>query len=219
MILPGIGGMIGGVGELSLAFVASAVTDGTSCTVPATALAGDLGVLLDYAKKLSNAIPTDVVPSGWTGIVTDGATAGGTAGGRVRASYKILTALDVGAGVTGMNDDRNPKVMFVFRPSRGIASVTASSWNAEVNGGNPTSQTVSASGQVTPLVVLGFCAEGDNNAEFSTASPAFDGEVETAAGTNNAGYKIYNSAPANHSIDMNDLGAINGLASGYLIVS
>ncbi|MER8464177.1 hypothetical protein [Mesorhizobium sp. M1396] len=73
-----------------------------------------------------------------------------------------------------------------------------------------------ASGQAIPLVVIGVAVGSGGTAVFSTASPAFDATQTAGSGAPViAGYKLYNASPANHTIDMADLG-INVLASGYL---
>tara|TARA_R110000822_G_scaffold50138_1_gene131206 strand:- start:32 stop:256 length:225 start_codon:yes stop_codon:yes gene_type:complete len=73
------------------------------------------------------------------------------------------------------------------------------------------------SGQAVPIVGIGVYGT-NGNAEFTTASPAFDAEVESANGNINAGYKIYNSSPSNHTVDAGDIQS-NALHSGYLIAA
>lgn len=210
--LIGFGARRGG----GLVFLASAVSNAGTITIPAGAQAGDLAVLCDHARD-SNDTPTDVVPSGWTGWGTDGTDAIGDAF-RGRLSYKILGAAEGGTNVTGMNDSAEDKVMLVFRNSGPITNVTASTLNIQTTTGNPAAQSVMASSGTPPLVVIGCAAAHDATAAFSTANPAFDATVATADADMIVGYKIYNASPQNHSIDMNNLGA-NLLASGYLSVS
>jgi hypothetical protein len=194
----------------SLTFVASAVSNANTITIPAGAQAGDLAVLFD--KPVGTVSGSDP-PTNWTSILG----AGGTNG--LAVSRKLLVGGDPGASVTGITGSGNSnKVMFVFRPDAPITTVTASTWGQQITANNPTPQTVSASGQPTPLVVFGGAGVTSGTAAFSTASPAFDSTVANAAGLVIAGYKIYNSSPADHSIDMNDLGN-NALVSGYLRVA
>lgn len=213
--------MIGGSRKITLSFVASANARSSQITIPASGQEGDLAVLFDRATDDTPAlaIPTDVVPAGWTDWVSSNASVlGANAALRGRMSYKILEAADPGASITGMNSDDESKVVLVFRPDIPITSVTASSANAQATAGNPASQTVTVAGLVTPLIVVGV-ASGSNAAAFSTENPAFDATVTTSLTLMSAGYKIYNSAPANHSIDMNDAGDANYLASGYLQIT
>lgn len=199
-------------GLSSLSFVDSAISDTQDVVIPAGAAVGDLAILLDWASE--GGTPTDVVPTNFTGIGQ-----ASNANARVRASYKVLVGGDPGATITGMNATGNePKVMFVFRPNATINTVTLSTVNAQQTTANPTLQTVSASGQPTPLVVIGGAGCTSGAPVFSTASPAFDATVVNSDDHLRGGYKVYNSSPADHSIDMNDLGN-NGLISFYLRVS
>ena len=194
----------------TLTFIDSAIANVSTITIPATAAGGDVAILFDNVADTGT--PTDVVPTGWTGIVT--ATLGAI---RLRVSYKILVSGDGGDSIAAMDGDlANDKVMFVFRGNVAITGVTPSIWLSEVTGGNPSLQTVSASGHAVPLLVLAMAAVTTGTGAFSTASPAFNATVLDLGSNIIAGYKIYNSSPANHSIDMNDIGS-NSLASGYLI--
>lgn len=195
----------------TLSFHASAVSNAATVTVPATVQAGDVGILVDFIENGA----TGVTPTGWTQL----ADAADSTFQRIRVSRKILTGADAGATVTGMSASNNNKVLLVFRGTAAIASVAAGSWNAQATGGDPTSQSVTASGGTPPLVVIGAAAINGGTAAFSTASPAFDATVATANADLLVGYKIYNSAPSDHTIDMNDLGTRNALASGYLACS
>ena len=215
--LPGMTGPIAGAVARTIEFVASASSTSSTIVIPASAEVGDVAALFDFARA-SSGTPTDVIPTDWTGLVTDTDVAAGA--GRLRCSYKVLVGGDPGATVTGMNSDAEDKVMLVFRPSFVIVSVTPSTWLAFVEASNPPSQNVSASGQVTPLIVLGCSVADVSTAAFNASTlPAFDG---TAANSNSdmlAGYKIYNSGPANHVVDTDGGPNKNGLASGYLIVA
>lgn len=206
-------------GVSSVSFVASAASTGQSVTIPAGAQANDIAVLCNLAWG-SVSVPTIARPSGWTQLA-----AGSVAGDLTTAvtSYKKLVGGDAGSSITGMTtgggSSEYDNLMLVFRGNIAISSVTPSTWNAESTAGNPALQTVSAEGQTAPLVVIGFAAKGQSTAAFSTASPAFDATVSNGDSDIIGGYKIYNSSPANHSIDMNDLGMHNHLHSGYLKVA
>jgi hypothetical protein len=67
------------------------------------------------------------------------------------------------------------------------------------------------------LIVIGETWSNTGTTAFSTASPAFDGDIAAAA-TFRVGYKVYNSSPVDHTIDMNDIGT-NTLTSGMIQVS
>lgn len=212
-------GFGGGGGLRTLTFVASAVSATSQITIPATAQAGDLGVLVDYASGVAE--PADVVPTDWTGWNASLASVvSGAETYKGRMSYKILVGGDPNTAITGMNGgDSNQKVMFVFRGNQIVTTITASTANGQATAGNPTQQSVTATAGTPPLVVIGAAAIHVGTAAFSTANPAFDGTAATADADLIMGYTIYNSAPADHTIDMNDLGDNNYLASGYLAVS
>lgn len=202
---------------MSLSFVASAVANAANITIPASAAVGDLAVLFDYAFTVGTT-PADAVPSGWTSLVT-ASKSDGFNDARMTCSYKVLAGGEPGSSVTGLNSDSENKVMLVFHPSIAITTVTPSTWVGQVTAGNPTAQSILASGQPTPLLALAAaCIEGGTGA-FSVESPAFSATVATADADMLAGYTIYNSSPADHSLDMADLGTNNGLSSGYIRVA
>ncbi|HYM98203.1 MAG TPA: hypothetical protein VET25_00545 [Aestuariivirgaceae bacterium] len=88
--------------------------------------------------------------------------------------------------------------------------------------GNPAAQTVTASGGVAPLVVLGaYGARGFIDPRTFTVggSPAKDGEVHNEpGGFSNIvfAWKIYNASPADVVVDMDDEIEANYLQSFYI---
>ncbi len=212
-MLPGMGGNHAGVvGATSntVEFVTSATSNLSTITIPATAAIGDFAYLVDYGIH-GDVDPTSVTPTGWTNVAdTDGASC------RCMHSYKVLAAGEPGATITGINTTTDNKILLVFRPSFVIGTVTPSTYNGEGTTGNPAGQTVTAVGQTAPLIVFGS-AGSDGAGWFSSTAPNFAGEV-----TNDElilGYTIYNTTPANHTVNMNDLGARNILQSGYVKLS
>lgn len=203
------------VAGLSLSFYGSADSQTNSVTVPAGIQGGDLAILFDVTRS-TGSMPADVVPSGFTGIEEINVL--GTNGVRARVAYKILDGSET--TIVGMSgDNSHDKILLLFRGTTPItAAAPQSPWNEVQTASNPSAQTVLASAQPTPLVVLGLTFNFNGTA-FSTASPAFDGTVSTAGNRLVTGYKIYNASPTNHSIDMNDLGNANFLMSGYMAVS
>jgi len=213
--LSGFGG--GGASLSSVSYLTSAGTNTSSVTIPATSRAGDVAVLFDEGRGAS--APSLVTPSGWTNLVN---TTAGSA--RMAVFYKILASGEPNTSITGMDGSfGESKLLLVFRPNTPVTTVTPSTFLSEITSGNPASQSAAASGQIAPVIVLGGASDQDTGAPtFTTASPAFDGEVTQAgSGADYAfrmGYKIYNaaSAPASHTIDIGDNGNDNGLWSGYL---
>jgi hypothetical protein len=199
-----------GVGPIT--FVDSAGSSSSATiTIPATAQGGDVAILFDINN--TGGAGADVVPTGWTGIIGD---FDGVVTWRLRISYKILAPGDEGDSITGLSSANSDKIMFVFRGGTSITAVSAEDWVSDITSDNPASQTVNASGQTVPLIVFGMSGVSINDPAFSTESPAFDDTV--TQGDLLAGYKIYNSSPADHTIDMNDV-SVNLLASGFLELS
>src|SRR5688500_2808804 len=181
-------------GFTPITFVASATSALATIVIPATAQAGDVAILFDGAHNDAAQSVTDVIPTGWTGIVTDFVVTGGSSGARGRISYKILAAGEEGDTITGMNTSTEDKVMFVFRAGSPIVAVSAEDWVMDAIVTDPAAQTVNASTLGTaPLIVFGMSYEDNATAAFTTASPAFDATVANADGNIIAGYKIYNS--------------------------
>jgi hypothetical protein len=181
----------GGVTELT--HVADATgSNSDQVNVPGSAQAGDLAVMFDYAFDGVGG----GTPSGWTN-----AQAVSGSGGSARINYKVLESGDVGATVTGFTSGTlRRQHVSVFRPDDEIDSVSHGSGGVYSGTGDPPNQTVAASSQQTPVLVVagmgGFTMD-------MTSSPAFDDTIDDptdATPNSRFGYKIYNSPPANHAI-------------------
>lgn len=188
-------------------------------TISASAQAGDVAVFSDFTTNTNNGTPPTAVNPGSEWTLIQDTTLSDTNGYRMSTYYRILDSGDPGSTITGMDDNREDKVMSVFRGNVAVVTVTPSTWNEEATMGNPASQSVLASGGTAPLVVIGVAAVDSGTAAFSTSSPAFDATVANSDTDIILGYKIYDSSPADHTIDMNDLGAGNTLQSGWLAFS
>lgn len=189
------------------------VTDALS--LPTGAATGDFAVYCEYAQGLGSR-PSLVTPSGWTNLVNN------TDIGNNRSAVfrKVLTAGDVSAGsITGMADDfYGAKLMLLFRPNSTIVTTTDSTWTSAGGDGNLSSQSIAASGQTPPLLAIGFaCVGGGATVDPFSWSPAYDALVTPVDSANSmrGAYKIYNAAPASHTIDMDDEGGGNFLTGGY----
>lgn len=199
----------GGLSSISL--FSSTFASAETIAWPGGIQAGDVAILSDEALSVGTVTP--VTPSGFTGIVSVG---GASNKPLHMLSRKILDGTETGS-ITGMNGGLgNGKLLRIFRGNKPIVSVTASSWNSEATDGDPSSQAVAAP-SAAPAVVIGMAYGSSGSETFSTASPAFDATQAYGTGaTSIGGYKIYNSAPAGHTIDAVD-NNINMLASGSLI--
>lgn len=134
---------------LTSSFIASS----TTITVPTDAAAGDVAILFNAC--ISASTPTDVIPSGWTGIGTNN-----NATGRIRSSYKVLVSGDIGATVTGMTATTQNLLMVIFRSQTGtISSLSAVQSLSQPSGSWSTtsvSPTITTSGATLPSLALGF---------------------------------------------------------------
>lgn len=197
-----------------LALRGSATSQTSTITIPATTGVGDLIVFYQFAYDAGGAVP-NAIPSGFTQASTIS-----FANGTMTISYKIATSLDAGANITGMTVPsiyRN--TLHVF--SGNIIAAAHNTFSAQLTYDNPTEQTVNASAGTPPLVVIGaYSGSGATDPRTFTVggSAAKDGEINSGSGTYLA-YKIYNSAPQNVVVDMDDEGNYNTIQSGFISVS
>ena len=210
----------GAAPSLTWTFVGSCQSTGTALDFSAlsagTIQANDVALYIDYAG--ANDPPTAVTPSGFTNIVNT--SGGGEPGARAMASWKKLAGSE--ASVTGMSASTggtgadNNKLGLVFRPSIDFTTLTVSTpQNSGIISTNPDAITVDPSAETIPVVLIGIGAVYQGTVAFSTASPAFDAQIAISDDDLRIGYKIYNSSPLSHSIDINDLGSANWLAGFY----
>lgn len=188
----------------TLAMVASASSVSGSITWPGGLQAGDVAFICDWLRQ-SSGTPTEVVASDFTKIFADGNT--GTNSQHMVLEYKILTGAESGSLTVQDGTSADGKVMLIFRGNVPIAAVSPSTpTSSGVTASNPAAQNILASGGTAPLVVLG-CFGASSAIDPRTWSPSPDGEVGSSNNQCWVGYKIYNSSPADHSIDMDDEGS------------
>jgi hypothetical protein len=197
---------------LTLEFRSSSISTISTIAVPNDVVAGDLLVLCDRATNNSGSgFPTAVVPTGFTQILNQT----GSTNVRFVCSFKIAVGTEAGTNITGMNGaNNNNKILIVFSTNNAIS---ASSFDVafENTDGDPAAQTVNASGQPTPLVVLAFMRQ--QTVTGQSFSPSQDGTVVNSAVTGY--YKIYNSLPSDVTVDCGDGGTLNALMSFYIEIS
>lgn len=199
-------------GDLTIVEFTNASNSGSSTfTIPAAILAGDVMVFADHSWGSSNP-PAAVVPAGFTSIAD---ASSGSTNSRIIISYKIAVGTESGTVITGMTGAINSrKGMVVFRGSNQITSVVPSTWLSESTLSAPANQSVLATGQIAPLVVIGVYSTQGTAITVRGFTPASDADlVMTTALYFN--YKIYNQGPLDTTISMVDNG-INNMASGYL---
>jgi hypothetical protein len=210
-------GVPSGAAAPSLTFIASAVAaTGATIAVPASAAVGDLAVLLDSARNSASVIPTKAIPTDWTEVADVTGSGVTTTRGRSNISYKVLEAGEPGANVTGMDDTAEGKIVLIFRPSAPIVSVTPSTATGEITLGDPAQQSIAMAAAAAPVIGVAQWY-GASAVDPRTASPAMS---EVANGTPHfAKYVVYNSAPADHTINMDDDGNLNCLQAVFLEVA
>jgi hypothetical protein len=214
--LPGMQGVINMIAAAprvaSVAVFGSSTSSSPSMNFPAGIQEGDLLVHMDTAWNTSG-IPSSVLPVGFINIFDT------PAANRLRqiVSYKIATGSESGslAGMTGATEET--KAMYVFRGDIPITGAVVGSTHVEATDGNPVAQLIAAASGTPPLIVFG-CMGCTSPIGARPWSPEKDGEIHN---TQNGwlGYKIYNSAPADVSIDQPDEGSFNIQQSFYIAVS
>lgn len=179
----------------------------TSITVPDGIQTGDLMVFKNKALNLTGSPPTAVAPSEFT-LISSVSVDGGLSSDNVRQTvyYKISQGDEGGTSLTGMNGTLSEHIeLLIFRISNKVlTSVTVSTPNEQGTSGNPTLQTVVASGGVAPLIVFGCYGSGITSIAPRTFSPAEDKEISADMSTSWIVYKIYNSSPQDTDVDMDD---------------
>jgi hypothetical protein len=188
--------------------IATATAEGN--VVCPSVQAGDLIAHLDLAFTIGS-IPASVVPSGFSSR-SDISLAGGA---RQIISVKTAVGNEGGTTLTGMSGGlSNHRVVATFRRSPSSSGASFSIATGQATSGNPTLQTVTASDDPLPLIVLGCygCASA-GTVSPRTMSPAKDGEIGNSGNNLFLAWKIYNESPANVDIDMDDESDANFLQS------
>lgn len=212
-----LGGLIGSLGsKLSLQFVDVLSFSGTAAqstltiTHPVAVRAGDVMILFhgtyDNDNDFINTYPTSFTP-----IYTDAYLYTTETYMAIAVSARILPNLtNITTPVpVGTTADGHYYFAIYYRPSAPVTTLTPSTPTNQNTTGDPTAQTVTVSSNTNPTLVFGSIQTTGTTPAFNTATPAFDNEVTAnAVGIIRArvGYKLYNSSPQNHTIDMADLG-------------
>lgn len=177
-------------------------TNSSTIALPAGIQAGDIIVLLDICGG-GVGTPVAVVPTGFTQAKQDFIA---FTTSRSILSYKLATAADASAVVTGMVPPaQSIKLAAVFRcdvPATILSVGSPVSATATV-AANPANQIVTAGGGTAPLIVLGAFYTDDSGGAFThSMTPAATSEItaNTAALKAYLDWKLYNAAPANNTI-------------------
>lgn len=203
----------------AFSFFASAIVDGPDIVMPTGVARDDVAVLCDWAADLT--LPTSIIPAGWTALVqaTDSSFR------RLNALMRQLDGSESGVTLTGMTGLFAIKTILVFRPNGAVSNLYPSTWLSEITGGNPSAQTIAASGQPKPAIALAVAAQQGFGGSFYPAAfsvGSFDATVQSVAtggqvdgASTLVGYTLMNASPADLTVDKADQGQ-NGLISGYL---
>jgi hypothetical protein len=201
------------VGGLSIAFRTSATSSATTLTAPSTIVAGDLLVWSENSVNTST-IPTSVVPTGFTSISNNSV---GT-NRRIITAYKIAVSGDASSTITGMTTNNSLTKMLLVFSTNGATSASVFDIGYETTNNDPTAQTITSGTGTPPLVSIGYVRTGSGTYSMT---PTEDGVVSTnddVAGSFFV-YKIYNSSPADVTVDATDGGNNNTINSFYIQVS
>ncbi len=224
MSLPGIGAPPGGGASVStLTYVAGVHANGNSLTIPATAQAGDLAVLMGGAWNSGNNT-TYSVPGDFT-MITDGGRGTPVLDVTMVAFVKILAASDISRVISTVNGDADGASLYVYRPDEPISGFAFNTWEYEFQSTNqPAQDTVDLSVPAVPFVWFGAAGgRSGGSAAFTVNSPAFDAVFDPVSGGNlgdmRTGHKVFNSpGSAGATLRMNDVGNLNIQMTGWVSV-
>lgn len=134
--------------------------------------------------------------------------------------YKICTGSESGTAMSGAaGAEVNDRIMLVFRPDAPPTTIGATNiGHTTQTNANPAAITHTSGSDTPPLVVIGFFS-ASTNVTSESFSPASDGSVDASGSFLVAHYKIYNSSPANITVDMGDEGSYNMQTSISIEVS
>lgn len=205
------------IGKLSFVLFNNVNTN-NSFTYPSGIAAGDLIIASDFSINGSSQ-QANTVPTGYTAMGTSLTGNSGTSFFRWTWSYKIAAGTETGsfAGVTA--GSTRTKSILVFRGTIAISTVTVlGTPTAERTDGNPSSQSIAASGETGALLALaGYRGIGVTPRTFSGETADFDQNCDGVSNTFIDGF-AWGETDTKHdiTIDMPDMGINNGLM-GFLL--
>lgn len=186
----------------------------TSANLPVGTQAGDLCICIHNIATDGFGTPVPGTPSGFTsGFYQPSAAVTG------RVTYKLLAGGETTITPGGTFVGEACTKLYVFRPNKPISSIAFKDWEGYSGSGNPPAQSPDPSAE-PPSSVIVASAHGVSGSFVMSSTPSLTESVGVDTGSmyNRHGYRIYNSAPAAHSIDMPDQGNFNLLMSGYVQV-
>lgn len=146
-------------GGRRIQFVASNTSTATGGTivVPTGCKAGDLFVLVNFATNSTSAIPATAVPAGFTEAANGNFVSAATGRGYKQIISFAVPGSDIsGTTLTCMNGtNADSMALMVFRGRKAFVSGAAFDVASHLADTDAAAQTVNASGQTGPLVVVG----------------------------------------------------------------
>jgi hypothetical protein len=197
-----------GIPLSSVNFVAfSSSTDGATTTIPDQVKAGDLIVVAETVGYDA----TEVTPTGFTliaNVQSNMATVW---------SYKIADGTEGNTSLTGTDAAFEARIIMVFRGNVQITGVSVGSLlSSGPTGADPAGFEITSGSGLSPLIVFASFAAADGTLTGVSATAADMTLHALSYGQMYAIFKIYNSSPANISVDMADSGFQNTMVGFYL---
>jgi hypothetical protein len=162
--------------DVTVVFVASDESSGSTVPLPAGVLEGDFLVMVDVAGRVGGSSVTAVTPAGWTNQVNLASSA--YSHQRMMVHTKIAGAAEAGP-YTGMNDTGERKAVLAFRRSASITTVTPSAITFQESVSGSFSQSVNYSSVKGTSVTIGLraCYHGDSLISWSGSGWTAGGQV------------------------------------------
>jgi hypothetical protein len=220
-MLPGYSPSIVYAGDIPqrVSFVASAISGDATIVIPSAAQAGDLVVILQMAANTVSTVPTAVTPAGFTDISNISSNVQNYNPMRNICSYKVITAADKGATLTGMEgNNSNRKMLLVFRTIHPITAITPVSIQTHNTTSAPSLKTITVAGQPAPVILMG---QGSTIGADVTLSGTVATEGVIVNSSNNrqtAAYLIQNDVVANKTFNQSN-GNVNMMQCFGLVVT
>jgi hypothetical protein len=190
---------------IGFTFVASQTTNigSSTITIPSSAQAGDVGILLDGTVNTTATLPTNVVPSGFTEIMTTAfVRANGTSSARMTCSYKVLQSGDPNSSITGLGNTNPRKTFFVFRPDSSISSVSFSGVVSQTESPDAgTTETLSlVMDSRSKAIGVAYITAGNIITNIASSPTSFDAQVAPSDQFQRSGYKVFTSTASDQTV-------------------
>jgi hypothetical protein len=204
----------------TLTFVSSSfASSSTSISMPSGSQAGDIVFVIDRLVGVNSTVRSPIISG--TSMTTYINSGGGTSPNQI--TQAVFASVLPSSGITTITNLANTTttahrtIALLFRPSSPITSITWTNTGAQYTTGDPSSQTVSVSGQAQTAVAMAIY-NSTGVVSPRTSSITMQEIVHSATTTFYVKYKLYTEGEArtNFTVDMDDEGAGNQLLSFYV---